>query len=147
MVNKYLRSLANQSSNHELIRYGERELSFDKTPIFHVKMHRPAASMRHLLLPCITPHAVDFDCDFDLDGDHEHDHHCEEYGYGYDCRRRSFLGGRAEEEDGDCQGSMAEDDGIDLRAEKFIANFYEQIKLQRQISYLQYNEMLNRGTS
>nr|DAD26674.1 TPA_asm: hypothetical protein HUJ06_028142 [Nelumbo nucifera] len=36
---------------------------------------------------------------------------------------------------------------IDLKAEKFTANFYEQIKLQGQISYLQYNDMLTRGAS
>ncbi|XP_056168695.1 uncharacterized protein LOC130138498 [Syzygium oleosum] len=33
------------------------------------------------------------------------------------------------------------------RAEEFIAKIYEQMKLQRQISYLQYNEMLNRSAS
>ena len=36
------------------------------------------------------------------------------------------------------------EDGIDSKAEEFIERFYEQIKLQRQVSYLQYMEMLQR---
>ncbi|XP_039155907.1 uncharacterized protein LOC120287245 [Eucalyptus grandis] len=47
------------------IRYGERELSFDKTLVFHVKMHRPGASTRSRFrlprIPCIS----------DKDGDWE----------------------------------------------------------------------------
>ncbi|KAK3416297.1 hypothetical protein EUGRSUZ_H01752 [Eucalyptus grandis] len=59
------------------IRYGERELSFDKTLLFHVKMHRPGSSTRsrfHLpRIPCISPD-VDFEYGFfdgDKDGDWE----------------------------------------------------------------------------
>jgi len=55
------------------IRYGERELSFDKTLVFHVKMHRPGASKRSRFrlprIPCISPD-VDFEYGF-FDGDWE----------------------------------------------------------------------------
>ena len=40
-----------------------------------------------------------------------------------------------------------EEEEIDSKAEEFIARFYDQMKLQRQISYLQYNEMLERSMS
>ncbi|KAI6705836.1 hypothetical protein NL676_008798 [Syzygium grande] len=73
--------------------------------------------------------------------------------YGYDSVRKSFLenGGEGEtrfeeEEEGGRMG-IEEEQGIDTRAEEFIAKFYEQMKLQRQISYLQYREMLNRSAS
>lgn len=36
---------------------------------------------------------------------------------------------------------------VDREAEEFIAKFYEQLRLQNQISSLQYQEMLDRGTS
>ncbi|KAL3715256.1 hypothetical protein ACJRO7_007053 [Eucalyptus globulus] len=55
------------------IRYGERELSFDNTLVFHVKMHRPGASTRSRFrlprVPCISPD-VDFEYGF-FDGDWE----------------------------------------------------------------------------
>lgn len=89
-------------------------------------------------LPCITPQ-VDFD--YVSDGDHDYD--SEACGYD-DSGRMSFLKGEEEEEE---MAACEEDQGIDLRAEEFIAKFYEQMKLQRQISFLQYNEMQNRGTS
>ena len=38
--------------------------------------------------------------------------------------------------------NVACDEGIDGKAEEFIANFYQQMRLQRQISYLQYNQWL-----
>uniref|UniRef100_M8C4W4 Uncharacterized protein n=1 Tax=Aegilops tauschii TaxID=37682 RepID=M8C4W4_AEGTA len=46
--------------------------------------------------------------------------------------------GAAEQEDG-------EDAGVDVKAEEFIANFYSQMRMQRQISWLQYNEMMHRS--
>ncbi|XP_010522818.1 PREDICTED: uncharacterized protein LOC104801296 [Tarenaya hassleriana] len=121
-VPRYLKTLPHHHHHHPsyLSRYGERELSFDETPMFHVKMHRPA-SMR-FLLPCITPHEIDFDCDFDGQDDDPVD----VGSYGYD-------GNAVKEED---------ENGIDVRAEEFIAKFYEQIKLQRQISFLQYKESI-----
>ncbi|KAJ4838642.1 hypothetical protein Tsubulata_004235 [Turnera subulata] len=137
VVPKFLKGLGHTASRDQL-RYGERELSFDKTPIFHVKMHRPN-SMR-FNIPCITPQ-VDFDYDFDQVSecydqdragrisflkDAEDDDEGEEYGYEVACEEEKNI---AEEEE-----------GIDLRAEEFIAKFYEQMKLQRQISYLQYHK-------
>ncbi|KAL1339392.1 uncharacterized protein LOC107464889 [Arachis duranensis] len=135
LVPKYLKRLGHtttSSSQSNQIHYFERELSFDKTPIFHVKMYRPNSSMRFLHLPhipCINPH-VDFDYDFEDDNaDHDiigyHNNHQEEW-----------------KEDGEEQ-----EEGIDKRAEEFIAKFYEQMKLQRQISYLQYNGTPNRDTT
>ncbi|KAF2325105.1 hypothetical protein GH714_022791 [Hevea brasiliensis] len=64
---------------------------------------------------------VDFDCDFDDD----------EGGYEYDDGgRRSFMKGGEEEYE---ERIPEEEKEIDLRAEEFIAKFYEQMKLQRQI--------------
>nr|ACR34783.1 unknown [Zea mays] len=40
-----------------------------------------------------------------------------------------------------------EDAGVDVKADEFIARFYAQMKLQRQISWLQYNEMMERSIS
>ncbi|XP_010038265.2 uncharacterized protein LOC104426800 [Eucalyptus grandis] len=131
------------SMARDRIRYEERELSFDETPIFHVKMHRPRGSRRsHFRLPripCISPD-VDFEYGFfddDKDGN---------------CERKSLVAVR---DGGDCvygeraSGSSEEEreEGIDERAEEFIGKFYEQMKLQRQTSYLQYTEMLSRATS
>ncbi|KAF8036796.1 hypothetical protein BT93_C2495 [Corymbia citriodora subsp. variegata] len=126
------------------ILYGERELSFEKTPVVHVKMHRPG-SMR-FMLPCINPR-VDFDMEFDEeDGDGAF--------YGYDITKKGLFLGKGDKEecyyDGDDYGRIEREEeelGIDSRAEEFIAKFYEQMKLQRQMSYLQYNEMLNRSAS
>lgn len=103
VVPKLIKNLKHSSSEDDRLHYGERELSFDKTPIFHVKMYRPT-SMRYLI-PCISPQ-VDFD----------------------------YL---EEEEE---EAVALEEEGIDVRAEEFIDNFYKQIKLQRQISFLEYNE-------
>ncbi|KAJ4727767.1 Long cell-linked locus protein, putative, expressed [Melia azedarach] len=144
LVPKFIKSLGRATPRDQL-HYGERELSFDKTPIFHVKMHRPA-SMRYLI-PCITPQ-VDFDFDFDDDdgvdgyddgrqsflknGEDDDDHQEEEYIYGYEAVEEKIP---------------IEEQGIDLRAEEFIAKFYQQIKMQRQISYLEYNERLSSNAS
>ncbi|PKA48403.1 hypothetical protein AXF42_Ash020966 [Apostasia shenzhenica] len=126
---------ASAASNR--LRYFERQFSFDETPAFHFKMHRPA-SLRHLRIPCITP-AVAFDDDDD------------EIIFER-CREMRFLESR---ENGDDEKDQSDGDGveegeetedeIDSRAEKFIVEFYEQMKLQRQISYLEYDEMLQRG--
>ncbi|GLT70266.1 hypothetical protein SLA2020_423590 [Shorea laevis] len=122
LLHKYVRGLGG-GARHDQIHYGERELSFDKTPLFHFKMHRPASMRFHL--PCITPQ-VDFDYVSDANDDREF---C-----GYS-GRMSFLKGEEEEEEEEIVA--CEEEGIDLRAEEFIAKFYEQIKLQRQISILQ----------
>ncbi|KAL2507610.1 hypothetical protein Fot_31257 [Forsythia ovata] len=135
--------------------YGEHELSFDQTPIFHVKMHR-LSSLRFKMphIPCINPH-VDFDYDFEFNDDLDRI-------YYNDMPRKSFLKGVEDDVDHendhdhhddhgfdqDCEEIYGpSDEGIDLKAEQFIAKFYEQMKMQRQISYLQYNDLLNRGSS
>ncbi|XP_039025110.1 uncharacterized protein LOC120158301 [Hibiscus syriacus] len=142
-VPKFLKGLghATAASPHQ-INFNERQLSFDETPIFHVKMHRPA-SMR-FLLPCISPEEVDFDYDFGIDGD--------DGVYRYDSGSKSNSTGeqgrqKEAERGNDKSPCPPEEEGIDSKADKFIAQFYEQMKLQRQISYLEYTEMLNRGAS
>ncbi|KAK6941065.1 Protein of unknown function DUF761, plant [Dillenia turbinata] len=141
LVPSYLKSLKHHDSL-DWIGYGERQLSFDDTPVIRVRMHRPA-SLRFKLpnIPCINP-PVDFDYDFDVN-----DHDDFAYDKNKNTRKSSLKGGDEEEEYEVCEDvNIVEDEGIDLKAEEFIAKFYEQMKLQRQISYLQYNEMLNRGT-
>ena len=154
LVPKYLKRLGHTTApQSSKIHYFERELSFDKTPIFHVKMYRPSSMRFHLPhIPCINPH-VDFDYDFEDDNDnvgYEYDngrksnalmdagHHDEECYHGYDGCQEMAYGEEQEQED---------EEGIDKRAEEFIAKFYRQMKLQRQISYLQYNGTPTRGTS
>ncbi|XP_011041597.1 PREDICTED: uncharacterized protein LOC105137521 [Populus euphratica] len=150
VVPKFLKSMGRNSTRGQL-HYGEYELSFDKTPVFHVKMHRPS-SMR-FNIPCITPQV-----DFDYDSDHdevmsENDIHQDGSVYEYyDGTRRSFLlkSGEDEEEYETCdfeEKIPAEEEGIDMRAEEFIAKFRQQMRLQRQISYLQYHETPKKGTS
>ncbi|XP_020209327.1 uncharacterized protein LOC109794275 [Cajanus cajan] len=151
LVPKYLKRLGhNTPPSH--IHYFERELSFDKTPIFHVKMYRPTSMRFHLPhIPCINPH-VDFDYDFNDDDDNvgydtgrksalidagERDQECY-HDYYEGCQEMAY--GEEEERQGDAQG-------IDKRAEEFIAEFYKQMKLQRQISLLQYNQTPSRDTS
>ncbi|KAK6937323.1 Protein of unknown function DUF761, plant [Dillenia turbinata] len=143
LLPSYLKSLKHNHSR-DWIGYGERQLSFDASPVIHFGMHRPA-SLRFKLpnIPCINP-PVDFDYNFDF---HVNDHADAVYDNNENTRKSFLKGGDEEEEYEDCEDvNMVEDEGIDLRAEEFIAKFYEQIKLQRQISYLEYNEMLNRGT-
>ncbi|PIN04636.1 hypothetical protein CDL12_22825 [Handroanthus impetiginosus] len=130
---------SNQTPRGALV-YGDREFSFDDTPIIHVKMHRPS-SLRFKMpqIPCIKPQ-VDFDYDFEID---DYDVNFVEESCGSIDKVKNVEEEEKEEDEvnEDC------DEGIDMRAEEFIAKFYEQLKLQRQISYLQYNEMLNRGSS
>ncbi|KAL3717668.1 hypothetical protein ACJRO7_009152 [Eucalyptus globulus] len=126
------------------LRYGERELSFDETPVFRVKMHRPGGSTRSRFrlprIPCISPD-VDFEHGF-FDGDWERKS-LVAVGDGGECVYSEKATGLSEEGGGGGGGGG----GIDERAEEFIAKFHEQMKLQRQVSYLQYTEMLNRATS
>ncbi|PPD86870.1 hypothetical protein GOBAR_DD16181 [Gossypium barbadense] len=72
--------------------------------------------------------------------------------YGYDsgiksdsCEKQGEEQGNDKERKRSACTLPLEEEGIDSKADKFIANFYEQMKLQRQISYLEYTEMLNRG--
>ncbi|GMI73727.1 hypothetical protein like AT5G38700 [Hibiscus trionum] len=148
LVHKFLKGPGNTSTrnDHQMIgsHYKERQLSFDETPIFQFKMHhhhhRPA-SMR-FLLPCISAEEVDFDFgvkDYDngrrscsTGSESTEVEEVEEYGYeGCDEKGNSTPYPYSSE---------IEDEGIDSKAEKFIAKFYEQMRLQRQISYLEYTE-------
>ncbi|CAA2959936.1 Hypothetical predicted protein [Olea europaea subsp. europaea] len=126
----YIKSLRQGGRSGGSLIYGERELSFDATPLIHVKMHRPSSlqfKMPHI--PCINnPQVLDFEHDFDFNDREEF-----EMDYDNGVKERFSNGG--------------DDDEIDLKAEEFITKFYEQMKLQRQISYLQYKEMLTQGTS
>ncbi|KAL3827785.1 hypothetical protein ACJIZ3_016587 [Penstemon smallii] len=126
LLSKGIKKLRHSSNEQRgALVYGDRELSFDDTPTIHVKMHRPS-SLRFKLphIPCIKPQ-VDFDYDFEFDDDVTINE------YDQICFQRRFSEEDKEEE-------MKE--SIDLKADQFIAKFYEQMKLQRQISYLQYNE-------
>lgn len=158
---KHLIKKAIRNSNHQrgpgALAYGDRELSFDETPVIHLKMHRPS-SLRFKMpnIPCINPQVMDFHYDFGPDDDDDYYNHDDQDLVS----SKSFLKAAAaadhdENEDHDNHYGFQEinspsptsDEGIDLKAERFIAKFYHQIKLQRQISYLQYNEMITRGAS
>ncbi|XP_075524030.1 uncharacterized protein LOC142556450 [Primulina tabacum] len=81
--------------------YGDRQFSFDESPMIYIKMHRPASSFRFKLpnISCVR---------FDFESEEEH---------------------------------VVDDDdeeGIDLKAEEFIAKFREQMRLQRQMSCVHY---------
>lgn len=175
LLPKFIKTLRNSYNHHHqqqqqrgALHYGERELSFDDTPVVHVKMYRPS-SFRFKMpnIPCISTPQVNFDYDFDC---HDNDREIY-YSYNDDDHdnvnvqsRKSTLEGADDYTSSNHEGPDDEygnsdvceeinwtphscDDGIDFKAEQFIANFYEQIKLQRQISYLQYNEMISRGSN
>ncbi|KAL1558322.1 hypothetical protein AAHA92_08805 [Salvia divinorum] len=94
--------------------YGDHEVSFQSTPVVHVRMHRAPSALR-LKLPCVTPQ---------VDGDGEDEE------MWCDRVRRDYWLKEAEEE----EMSEESDEGIDERAEEFITKFYEEMKQQRQIS-------------
>ncbi|KAI3414386.1 uncharacterized protein J3R85_016385 [Psidium guajava] len=130
---KFLKTIGSAATPRSHVWHGERELSFEKTPVVHVKMHRPG-SMR-FMLPCINPKV-----DFDMECDEDSDRVC----YGYDSARKSFFleTGGEEECSYDDEGygrieRVEEEREIDSRAEEFIAKFYEQLRLQRQMSCLE----------
>ncbi|CAH9112632.1 unnamed protein product [Cuscuta europaea] len=142
---KFVKSLHRRQSrlhrdSYAAIRLGERQFSFDDSPVFRLKMRRPAPSFRFKLphIPCINPHEVDCDFEFDggCDGEEDRDRivSCESDGNG------STDSNLFEETEADDYGENCY--GIDLKAEQFIAKFYEQIELQRQLSYLQRCEVL-----
>ncbi|XP_020271880.1 uncharacterized protein LOC109847045 [Asparagus officinalis] len=117
----------------ERIGYCEREFSFDETPLFTFKIHKPA-SKRLSKIPCITP-AVD---ELENDG-----------GWVY-YKKRDFIEKEAEEgeylsaEESE-EAEELEEEGIDSKAEEFIARFYREMKFERQVSLLEYSDMLYRG--
>ncbi|KAK8654379.1 hypothetical protein V6N13_128348 [Hibiscus sabdariffa] len=154
LVPKFLKGLGHSTTSvhtrgdrRVLQYYKERQFSFDETPIIDVKAVHRSASVR-FLLPCISAEAVDFDrydhlsienysaCS-DIVEDEEERGEDEEWGY-EGCDEKS-----------PCPYAFpAEEEGIDSKAEKFIAKFYEEMKLQsRQVSGFEDDEMLRRGIS
>ncbi|PKA58382.1 hypothetical protein AXF42_Ash013888 [Apostasia shenzhenica] len=103
------------------VHYSERQFSFNETPDSRFKTHRRTASLSRLL-PCLAP-----DVDFDGVGGEEDDEDVkflesgegEDDGAGWDSEfsSRSSLSSSSPE--------------IDLRAERFIEKFYEQMRLPR----------------
>ncbi|KAL3348226.1 hypothetical protein AABB24_021739 [Solanum stoloniferum] len=140
LLPKYFKSLRHTNDHYGALHYGEREFSFDDTPIFHVKMHRPA-SLRFKMpnIPCIKPQ-VDFDNDYECEDEMYNDNN----NNNDDAPRKSFLKTECQEDEYMSEEIVAsgDDEAIDMKAEEFIAKFYEQIKLQKQLSYLQYHETL-----
>ncbi|KAF4381979.1 hypothetical protein F8388_014096 [Cannabis sativa] len=146
LLPKLMKSIGHDTPK-DRIRYGERQLSFDKTPIFPAIKINGSSSMRHFHIPCLNPPTVDFDYDFDgQDDDVYYRGYCKNNSNNDDKEndggRKSFLikGG-----DGDVNNDDNEfvpydqEENIDTKAEEFITKFYQQMKMQRQISYLQYN--------
>ncbi|XP_076894041.1 uncharacterized protein LOC143546219 [Bidens hawaiensis] len=128
-LSHYLKTLGQSKKGNGALQYGDRQLSFDATPVIHIRMHRPN-SMRFRLphIPCINPHV---DCKDMFDFDDESDR--------YSCyeARNSFLIGNGKEyydeyDDEDDETCEEHEMGIDLKAQEFIDKFYEQLKLQRQ---------------
>ncbi|XP_040377485.1 uncharacterized protein LOC102699490 [Oryza brachyantha] len=148
------------------LRYGEREYSIEETPAF--RFRTPSARVLRLI-PCIAPAVADtpgfygdedryFFCRRDTEPG------CSGTGYYYngepsECGGEEdeiFRVGAAEEQllelsmleataAAATEGAGGEDTGVDAKAEQFIAKFHAQMKLQRQISWLQYNEMMERS--
>ncbi|KAJ3676283.1 hypothetical protein LUZ60_003695 [Juncus effusus] len=132
-----LKTLKLKQSRQSDRRYcAEREFSFDETPAFKFK----TPSLR--FLPCIAP---DVDNDYDQDEVdflfYKHDKECDnliEYEkYEYDEREDESVDLIEESE----ENGIA----IDQKAEQFITRFHEEMKLQRQMSAIQYYEMLERS--
>ncbi|RWW21253.1 hypothetical protein GW17_00014593, partial [Ensete ventricosum] len=125
------------------------KFSFEETPVFHFNFKTP--SVRLLRIPCITPAA-------ELDTDDDDLVFAKLYRNSYlldkhETKEASGVGCEDDDDDDnavrECEdhAEMEEEDEIDRKAEQFIAKFYQQMKMQRQISLLQYNEMLHRGVN
>ncbi|KAJ8498278.1 hypothetical protein OPV22_008830 [Ensete ventricosum] len=141
IVPGYLKSLKPGGRRSDRLHIGEREFSFEETPAFHFK----APSMRLLRIPCITPAA-----DLDTDDDDLSFAKLDRNSYLLDkqeAKEASEIGCEDDDDDDNAAWECEEEDEIDRKAEQFIAKFYEQMKMQRQISWLQYNEMLLRGVN
>jgi hypothetical protein len=142
---------------NDQLRYGEREFSIDETPSF--RFRTPSARVLRFI-PCIAPAFVPdtpcvygenryFFCDDarERDGDEGCAGDYYEDGEASECGvedEQLLERAMMEASCGDAaEGS--EDAGVDVKADEFIAKFYAQMKLQRQISWLQYNEMMHRS--
>ncbi|KAG2552538.1 uncharacterized protein LOC120652646 [Panicum virgatum] len=154
------------------LRYGEREFSIDETPAF--RFRTPSARVLRLI-PCIAPAVPDTPGLYG--DDHRYffrdaaaralEEDGAAYGYGAPESERGDDDGEEEELSCYCDGGDEEEElleravaescrastaaegdaGVDVKADEFIARFYAQMKLQRQISWLQYNEMMQRSVS
>nr|ACG25119.1 long cell-linked locus protein [Zea mays] len=169
---RLLRTLRRHGARGDRLRHGgEREYSIDETPAF--RFRTPSARVLRLI-PCIAPATPGLCADdryfFSSAASGEVDEAAGRYWYGDDPRSARHV---EEEEDelsccgddeqllervvaeacrasttaGSVAGEGGEDAGVDVKAEEFIARFYAQMKLQRQISWLQYNEMMERSIS
>ncbi|GMI98873.1 hypothetical protein like AT5G38700 [Hibiscus trionum] len=154
LVPKFLKGLGHSTTVHtcgdrQLQYYKERQFSFDETPIIDVKAVHRSASMR-FLLPCISAEAVDFDR-YDDSGIDEYGGSNKSYSTCSDIveEEEEEWGYEGCDEKSPCPYTFpVEEEGIDSKAEKFIAKFYEEMKLQsRQISDLEDKELLRRGAS
>ena len=114
-----------QKAPTDQIHYLKRQLSFDRTPVFHVKKDRLTGSMR-FLFPCVGAKTVEFEYDIGAGEDGGV--------YGICSRRESNYLTEEEKEEYECSGcenkSQIEEEGIDSRAEKFISEFYSQIRFR-----------------
>jgi hypothetical protein len=137
------------------LRYGEREFSMDETPAF--RFRTPSARVLRFI-PCIAPAVPDTPARYGEDryffchDARERDEGCAVGDYYYEDGEPSECGAVEGPEDEQLlERAMAEvaeggeDAGVDVKADEFIAKFYAQMKLQRQISWLQYNEMMHRS--
>ncbi|XP_010041777.2 uncharacterized protein LOC104430754 [Eucalyptus grandis] len=81
LVPKFLKTMGHAVTPRSHIWYGERELSFKKTPVVQVKMYR--SGLMQFMFPCINP-KVDFDMELDdEEGNRVHN--------GYDSKKKSFC--------------------------------------------------------
>ncbi|XP_062215865.1 uncharacterized protein LOC133916269 [Phragmites australis] len=155
---RFLRTLRRRGlggARVDRLRYGEREFSIDETPAF--RFRTPSARVLRLI-PCIAPAVPDTPGLYD-DGRYffcaaREREEVVDAGYHYGADQGS--GCEDDEESSADQEQLLEramaeegggDAGVDVKAEEFIARFYAQMKLQRQISWLQYNEMMERSIS
>ncbi|KAF8721550.1 hypothetical protein HU200_023058 [Digitaria exilis] len=166
--------IAGGGGRGDRLRYGEREFSIDETPAFRFRTPS-ARVLRLIpcIAPAVpdTPGLYGDDRYFFRDAaarELEEEEDDDEAPYGYRGEREgdddqegdellSSCGGDDDEELLErvvaeaCRASTGggsvggEDAGVDVKAEEFIARFYAQMKLQRQISWLQYNEMMQRS--
>ncbi|KAK1318308.1 hypothetical protein QJS10_CPB04g00939 [Acorus calamus] len=122
-----------------IIRRGDRELSFEEeeTTIFRFKKAR--ARHGRMRMSCMNaPPEVELDME-------EEEEEEEEERFERDWGEEEEW---VDEERESCEVmEEEEEEEIDSRAEEFIKRFHEQLRMQRQSSYLQYSEMIQRSAS
>ncbi|KAH7838127.1 hypothetical protein Vadar_022381 [Vaccinium darrowii] len=93
-----------------------------KNPIIHFKMHRPLLMRFQTSDPMHNPHG-DFDYDFESNDDDDDDDFVNCYNDGV--REGIMMGGRDEDKGHEvCEAIIPGDEGIDHKADQFIAKFY-----------------------